>query len=137
MQLVDRLTDLLDGRVDVVDGVLDPWLDRGMRRQPACGLQGQTGGEEALDDVVVHVAGDAVPVVQQRHEGPVPLRPPGQQASPACWAKSVNDGIDSRGSPSASSSQETTRTPPSAVTGGRGRTAVGPTPAGPIAAMIS
>ena len=82
VQLVDRLPDLLDGRVDVVDGVVDPWLDRGMRRQPAGGLQGQTGGEETLDDVVVHVAGDPVPIVQQRHEGPVRLRPPGEQSQP-------------------------------------------------------
>jgi hypothetical protein len=38
-------------------------------------LQGQSGGEQPLDDEVVHVPGDPLPVLQEQDRGPVTLGP--------------------------------------------------------------
>ena len=88
MKLVDRLTDLLDGGVDVVNRGVEPRLKSEMTRHVGSGLQRQAGREQALDDVVVHVAGDPIPVVQHGHQGPVTLSTTGKQ-SESCLLREV------------------------------------------------
>ena len=64
----DGRADLADGVVEVTDGGLDAGGE--LRRRQAHGaLQRQAGGEEALDDGVVEVGGDALAVLDEREVG--------------------------------------------------------------------
>jgi hypothetical protein len=71
-QLEDGRADLLDRVVDVVHDPLDELDGRRVARRDGGALQGHAGREQLLDDVVVQVAGDARPVLEQLH----PLRLP-------------------------------------------------------------
>src|SRR3954470_10915799 len=62
MQIEDRRTNLLNDALKIVDGIHQPLLYLGRPRPWDGALQGEPDGEQALDYVVVQVAGDAVPI---------------------------------------------------------------------------
>jgi hypothetical protein len=68
LETEDRGADVPDDQVEVVDCVVHPALHgRGVVAHEGRGaLEGQAGREEALDDRVMEVAGDALAVVDQR-----------------------------------------------------------------------
>jgi len=62
MQVEDRRTNLLNDSLKIVDGVHKSLLHFGRPRPWDGALEGETDGEQALDHVVVQVAGDAVAI---------------------------------------------------------------------------
>ena len=64
MQVEDRGADLLNDLLKVVDTVGKPLLHLGRACSRNGSLQCEADGEQALDDVIVQVAGDAVAVGQ-------------------------------------------------------------------------
>ncbi len=81
----DRAPDVLDGAVELVDRALEPSGDLGRHGHPRRALEAETDREEPLDDQVVQVAADAVPVLQQRRAaaGPRATGRSGERAPPA------------------------------------------------------
>ncbi len=67
LELEDRNPDLLDGVVEVVDGLLERRHGRGVVDAGNGRLDDEPGGEDLLDDVVMEVAGDARAVLQEQH----------------------------------------------------------------------
>ena len=66
LNVEDRLAQLADGLVELVDRLPDPHDGLRPLDQAGCPLQRQPDGEEALDHRVVQVAGDPVPVLGER-----------------------------------------------------------------------
>ena len=71
-QLEDGAADVADGGVELVDGRIDPLGHVGPAGQPGGGLQLQSGGEQPLDDHVVQVPGDPLPVARAPPAAPAP-----------------------------------------------------------------
>ena len=66
LEIEDAGADLADGLVDIGHGPVDPADQLVVLGDPGRTLEGQAHGEKALDDRVVEVPGDAVPVLDQR-----------------------------------------------------------------------
>ena len=84
LEAEDGGADVLDGQVEVVDGRLDALDGRvGVGAdQPDRALQRHPGGEQALDDGVVEVAGDALAVLER-----APAPGPGRAAGRSRWPR--------------------------------------------------
>ena len=67
-QLEDGRTDLRNGVVELVDGLCDPLDDQVEFGQPRSTLEAHADGVDALDDPVVEIPGDAVPIVEHAHD---------------------------------------------------------------------
>jgi len=65
MQFEDRRPHLTDRQVKIVDGVRDAFRRRRVARRLGNGLQGQAGGEQSLNDVVMQIASDPLAFVEQ------------------------------------------------------------------------
>ena len=75
-QLEDGRADLGDGVVELVDGFGDPLDDQVAFGQARRTLEAHADGVNALNDPVVQVPGDAIPVVEHAHD-PDPVVEPG------------------------------------------------------------
>jgi hypothetical protein len=73
MQREDGCPQVPNGGVDVLHGPADALLDVRVD-QPVHPLELQAGREQPLDDEVVQIAGDPVPVLEHRDHRLVPLR---------------------------------------------------------------
>ena len=63
-----------DRRVEVVDGLVQTRRTTGCYGERHGRLEGQSRGEELLDDVVVHVAGDPLALLEEREPPTVGVR---------------------------------------------------------------
>ena len=66
LQGEDRVADLADRLVEIVDGLRDPLRHLRLHGDEARGLERDAGGEQSLDHLVVEIAGDAVAVLEHR-----------------------------------------------------------------------
>jgi two-component system, NarL family, response regulator DevR len=68
----DGGADFGNGGIEIIDSLVDALNDLIPLRQTCCTLQRHTDGEDALDDPVVQIPGDAVPVVEDtEHTDPI------------------------------------------------------------------
>ena len=74
VQVEDRSADLLNDVLEIVDTARKSLLHFGRARSGNRPLKREPDGEEALDDVIVQIAGDAVAVCQDAHLAHLALR---------------------------------------------------------------
>src|SRR5665811_1809059 len=87
MKLENRLSNVLDGRIQVVHGFVEPRAYGRMLGQPRRRLQRQTCREKSLDHMVMHVASNPVPVLQQSDTRTILLAASRHQGQPHLLGK--------------------------------------------------
>nr|WP_284255400.1 hypothetical protein [Pseudolysinimonas kribbensis] len=122
----DDGADLRDGGIDRVH-LLEDHPARSLARAGRFGLQGQSGAEQSLDDVVVQIAGDARAVLDALQLLPVQARLHELQRN-ACLAGEFGRSVDvDVRDPVLSGALETARAPSTVPLALSGTTSVGPT----------
>ena len=103
--------DLPHSLVELRHGLLDAALDDRVCTAAQRALQLQTGGEQPLNDLVVQIAGDPVPVGEHIELALARFFSPSSSASVAWSANEVSNGTSAGSNAALSSRRSATRTP--------------------------